>query len=579
MNKSVVSFIVFCLFIASCTPNMARIHQEEEPEKTVTPGKGDSVQSGADTVSYTIEFENSEEREAFLKYYKEHSKNKSSEQEKIDSTDNSVKIQISPSKKDSISNDTMSFSAVEQSQFVESAIEKAMESVDSLKDKDIDSLSMEIEPDTGGKVRIYTQRGFLDNTFSELVNAYPFGKKNQKNSDSVQAGLFLQPEQKQDTGIFIITDSSSRRLELQLAEKTKNADGQALTALDFIELWSRLIKNEPAEGLAIFKNVRGIEKFISGEEPLVKGFSAVDHKTVKIRFSKPDTLALTRMRTSRLLWGAFKLGPYYTAKKTENEIRLLKNENFQGETTPFLDECSVKLGEDENAVLSFSFGKYDVMSVNSLSDLQFARNDLADSTYIREIDSERYFLACRSEDPYIRSFLKNSIDPYDILADFVETEGEVIRSVENIQNRHPAQRQVRSNLQAPVSGNRFRIMYRKNDPVSEKIAEKLFADLTHSGMNCDILGADKRRYESALAQNDYECAVGWVSESVNENETSRLRYAEKWFSGETDTEKRLQENREIPLFSIKNYLLLKNDIQLHQDKISGLWIEKEKIEE
>lgn len=568
MNRNSVFFVVaVSIFIASCTPNVARIHQDEQ---VPSHQEKDSVETEVDTVSYTIEFENSEEREDFLKYYNEFRKKQSSEEETIDSTENSVHIKINPSRKDSLPSDTMTFSAVEKSKFVESAIERALESVDSLEraEEKADSLASESVPDTGGIVKMYVHREFIDENFSEMVNVYPFSER-EKDTGFVLAAF----EQEQDTGVFIVTDSSSRRLELQLSAKLKRANGQTLTALDIIELWSRLIRNKPAEGLTLFKNVRGIEKFINGEEPLVRGFNAVDEKTVKISFSKPDTLALTRMRTSRLLNSDFMLGTYYTGKQVKNEVKLLPNRNSR-EQTPLLDECTVKLGGDGNAVLSFSLGKYSLMSLNSIPDLEFARTDLTDSAYIKKLNAERYFLACRSRDPHTRLFVKNTINPDDLLNSFVKGEGEVIRSVRETDEWFGEEPEVKPSLQAPVKSDQFRILFRNDDPVSKVIGERVFADLTHAGMKCELVGADETTYELALAQNDYDCAVGWVQETIQSEETEYMRYAEKWFSGEMDSKIRLQQNREIPLFSLNNYLLIRNNIQLHQNKISGMWVKK-----
>lgn len=568
MNKLLIFVVIaFSFFIASCTPNLARIHQKEQAPSS----KKDSVDTEVDTVSYTIEFESSEEREAFLKYYKEYRKNQSADEETIDSTENSVHIKISPSRKDSSVTDTMTFSAVEQSKFVESAIEKAMESVDSLKkatEEKSDSLAEGIVPDTGGTVKMYVHRGFLDETFSDLVNVYPFSESKE------DTGIIsMVSEQVQDTGVFIVTDSSSRRLELQLSGIIKRANGQTLTALDVIELWSRLLKSQPAEGLALFKNVRGIEKFISGEEPLVRGFSAVDEKTIKIRFSKPDTLALTRMRTSRLLGRDFMLGSYYVGKANKYELKLLPNKNSQNQT-PFLNECTVKLGGDGNAVLSFSLGKYSLMSLNSLSDLEYARTDLTDSAYLQKLCTERYFLACRSEDPYTRTFLKNTVNPNDLLNSFVKAEGEVIRAVKESEEWFGQQPEAKSALQAPVKSDQFTILFRDDDPVSKVVGERIFADLTHAGMKCELVAADEATYELVLAQEDYDCAVGWVMETVQDEKVEYIRYAEKWFSGEMDSDIRIQQNKEIPLFSINNYLLIRNNIQLHQNKLPGIWVKK-----
>ncbi len=554
LQKITPVLLVCSAILISCAPNMTRIKEKPPVEEQ----KVQPAEIKGDTLNYTLEFKSPEEREKFLKYYNEYMKDKQVEGSFIDSSENSVHIKVPSGVEKSDSSDSMSFGMVERSRFIESVIESAMEraqdTLDSLSDfSELFDDSIQESPVRGGKIRMYVQRGFLDNTISEMIRMYPFAKSE---TDS--------------TAPFVITDSSYRRLELKLSKKLTKANGQVLTALDFIEIWSKLAKNQPAEGLALFRNVQGMEQFISGEEPLVKGFNAVDEKTIQIRFSKPDSLNLKRLRTSRLLWNPFMLGTYYISGRKDGEVRLSPNRK---DTTgaPYLDEMIVKTGGDANAVLSFSLGRFSLMEVNSISDIQFAKTDLAETASLKPYSSDRYFISCHIEDQYARTYIKSIVDAEEMLSSLVKVEGEKISSVDSV-GELSGIAPVKGPLQAPILSKPVRIIYLSEDPVSKTVAEKLMADLTNTGMICELKGAEAKEYEYALFRGEYECAVGWVSDDIFTDETERLRLASMWFSDMTDSYKRISENREIPLFTVKNYLLIRDDVRLNGKELKGIWI-------
>jgi len=58
---------------------------------------------------------------------------------------------------------------------------------------------------------------------------------------------------------------------------------------------------------------------------------------------------------------------------------------------------------------------------------------------------------------------------------------------------------------------------------------------------------------------------------VLENLTAQLHFASMWFGDETDARVRLGEYREIPLFSVNNYMLLREDTRLYGDRVGGMW--------
>jgi hypothetical protein len=406
-------------------------------------------------------------------------------------------------------------------------------------------------PAYGGKATIYLQRGFLDDAVAEMVRLNPFG-----------AG--------QGRRLFNVTDSTHRRLEFTMAGAVTRANGHRATALDFVELWSRFITSRPAQGLALFRNVQGVENFINGKDPLVNGWNAADERTVKIRFAKPDPIAFHRMNTSKLVGGPFMMGAYYSGGARGDEIRLLPNKNSPADTA-FLAECVVRMGGDPDPLASFAEGRYAAAALYLSADLETARTEFvgAGKASLHKLPSDRYFLACKNDDGQACKFVRGITDGADMLKNLVAAEGEAISGV-YAQDETPVPPSGRA--LAPTLPKPFRIIYRDDDPISKTVAEKLSSDLTGAGVAADLAGHNAEKYETALVKGAYDCAVGWVPETVLENFTEQLHFASMWFGDETDPQTRLRECREIPLFSVDNYMLLREDVWLHRGKLSGMWI-------
>jgi len=410
-----------------------------------------------------------------------------------------------------------------------------------------------LQPVVGGKARVYLQRGFMDDAVSDMVRLNPFG------ADSAQKK------------VFTVTDSTHRRLEFKLAGGIKRGDGRRVTALDFVELWSRFLKARPAQGLALFRNVQGAEAFIDGKEPLVSGFNAADEQTVRIRFAKPDPLAFARLNSPKIIGGPFMLGSYYYSGAAGGaEHKLLPNANSPSEEAAYLTECVVQAGGDDNPLLSFSLGKYSAMTIYAKSDIEAAKTELRGKASIGRLPSDRYFLSCRADDPQVCKFVRVAANGADLLNNAVGAEGEEIRSVAS---QNESADTPRGHIPVPQLSKPFRIIYRGDDPISKTVAEKVSADLEEAGLKTDLRGGNAEVYERALVRRDYDCAVGWVLESVLESLTEQLHLASMWFADEADPRARLRDYREIPLFSVNNYILLRDDMRLYKDRLSGIWID------
>jgi len=412
----------------------------------------------------------------------------------------------------------------------------------------------EEQPVAGGKAAIYLQRGFFDDAVAEMVAMNPFGRDGSERK------------------LFTVTDSTHRRLEFTLTQVIKRANGRKATALDFIELWSRHLKERPAHGLAIFRNVQGAEGYVTGKEPLVGGFSAADEQTIRIRLAKPDPLAFQRLRTPALIDASFMLGPYYTAAgSTADMVKLLPNANSLSENTAYLATCTVQLGGDPDAMDSFRRGIYAAMTIYAAADIEAARTELEGKATLARLPSDRYFLAAKSANDQLRTFIRGAVSGLDLLKNVVNAEGEEIFCV----TAHEAAAKPKPSRTAPPELPKpIKLIYRNDDPISTAIAEKLRADFTAAGLATDAIGGDATTYEKTLVSGRYDCAVGWVSEAVLENLTEQLHFASMWFGDETDSRVRLGEYREIPLFSVNNYMLLRDDVKLYGDRVEGMWSRK-----
>lgn len=406
-------------------------------------------------------------------------------------------------------------------------------------------------PAFGGPLRLYYPRGLLDYPAAALVDAAPFGR-----GDS-------------GGGYFTTVNSSPAAVTLRLARKTVNGAGKTLNALDIIELWTRWVKERPAEGLALFRFCDGLAKYLRGEEAIILGLSAPDKNSIQIRFSPPDPQAQERLRSARLLPAAFKLGGYALSAAKGNDHVLAANPS--ADEKPFVKELTVRCGGDPNPLLSFSLGRYDAVMLWSAKDIDYGRRMLMKNSTCSLVGRDRYFVACALEDPAARALVRSALSGKELLDNFVKAEGALIPAVESDRaSESPQQETAGPSIAGPVT-----ILFRKDDAVSKIIAERLLAAMSRAGVQGSLAAGGGKEYENALVNHGYACAVGWAPESVLADTSEKLRLASIFFNDEPDEDRRIRENREIPLFSIDWYLLAKNRIGLYKGKFSGLYVKQE----
>lgn len=409
----------------------------------------------------------------------------------------------------------------------------------------------------GGSVTFYSQRAFLDEKLSELVECRPFGESGCPGGEHGAAG-YLQ-----------VKNVSDREIALVLTDRAVTSSGKHQTSFDLVNAWTAFAKAHPAEGLALFRNVKGLGGFIRGQEAVIAGFAVTDDRTVVLKFDPPDPRGLARLCTPRIMPASLAMGPYTMKSEAGGAAALVPNTHFPGEKA-YLSSCTVRLGGDANPMLSFSLNRYDAVMLHSAKDLDFARHKAPEQSALAVFSEDRYFLSCNLDNPATRQAVRNAINPREILTNFVKAEGTVLVALESDNASAPPVAADKG--QAPTAAQQISVLYRSDDPVSAIIAEKIVADLTRSGLSSALKAAAQKEYELSLVRRDYGLAVGWVSSSVVSDESEKLRLATMWFSGAIDEGNRIADNREMPLFSVKEYLLCKKKIGFAGDVVQGVFV-------
>ncbi len=520
----------------------------------------------ADTAVYMVGFQDRERRREFVKTFESFLERYPFGRLERDTVAEAVVIRLLPVTKkvevDTVPAESIGIAAVSRGDFVESVIETV-------------TPPPPFMPGFGGSVAIYSDRALWDDHLAELTRAYPFALpppsmpiaalEDTAVSDSAVSGLepLLEARQVGDT-----------RIMLRVREGLKNAAGEPVSAFDIVEQWTAYTKAHPAEGLALFRHVKGIMQFIEGREAVIPGFAVSGKNMISISLAQPDPNALVRLSTSRLLPAGLKLGPYAPKRGQGKEYLLVANRTAPGHP-PYLEKASVVLGADKNPFLSYSLKKYDYMVLTRREDVEYARSKLTADSRLIPLQPDRYFLSIQSPDAGVRAFLAQRIDPAQVLGTAVRADGTVIGAVES---EHAS---AQDGADKPVSppSELITVVYLKGDPVSSRIAERLLADMAHAGVRCKLKGLAPREYEMALVSRSYTIAVGWIGARVLGEPSERLRLATIWFGGNTDEAQRIADGSEVPLFAVRRHVLCRNQIEFAGDTIRGMFVERAQTRE
>lgn len=424
-----------------------------------------------------------------------------------------------------------------------------------------------VTPVYGGTVRLYVQRGCIDQDIEPMLSPFPFDKKN-----------CIEKDNSPGAGYLIVNDVAGKGISLSLSPTIQNGAGRPVSAFDLATGWTDFVKKHPAEARAIFRYVVGLEQFIGGHEAVITGFQIVDDKTIVLQLTQSDPFALQRLCTPRLLPFAFKVGPYFIKSEKNNALTLAPNAGYVlGK--PYLNACEIKSGKDNNPFLSYSLHRYDMMTIFSQKDLDYARRMAPEKSNMSLFSADRYFLSFAMPSAEVRQFVNRMIDKKDMLDNYIKAEGSPLKYVESEDssggNPAPAVTTGKNSLTiAPPASAALSILFHNDDPVSTLIAEKLLADLSHAGLLCNMKSSSGEDYERALVRRDYGIAIGWAPESITSDPSERLRLGTMWFNDEYKEQVRIDNAQEIPLFSIKTYLLYAKKIFFTENGLPGIFVKE-----
>jgi hypothetical protein len=500
-----------------------------------------------DTLSYVVEFQDSSKRQQFAEGIERLLKSFPPEPASDSTKNQAVKIQLIKSEPVAM--------ATGRPLIADSA---------AIKPGDRNSAKTQpLAPVSGGTVRFYMQRGCIDQDIGPLLSPFPFDKK-----------ICNEKEMSSGSGYLIVNDVAGKGISLSLTPTIQNGAGRPVSAFDLVTGWTDFIKKHPAEGRGLFRHVNGVEQFVSGHEAVITGFQIVDEKTVVLQLTQSDPFALQRLCTSRLLPPSFKLGPYFIKTEKNNALSLAPNTGYVL-GRPYLNACEIKSGKDNNPFLSYSLHRYDMMTVFSQKDLDYARRMASDKSNISVFSEDRYFLSLTMPSAEIRQFVNRMINKKDMLDNYVKAEGSPLKDVETEDsvagNPAPVAPSVKNALTiAPPSSAVLSILFRNDDPVSTLISERLLADLSRAGFSCTIKSSSTEDYERSLVRRDYGIAIGWAPACIVSDQSERLRLGTLWFNDEYKEQVRIDNAQEIPLFSIKTYIVYAKKIFFTENGLPGM---------
>lgn len=548
--SQVLIVLVVCSGVISC--NRSRVASQVMPSEDSRP----VYRTTGDTITYYIAFENKKQRRHFASSLEEFLRRYGDSHPLLkDTVRGIVRIQIPPSAKEILPvADSLFLRPLEQATISESTV--VMQ---------IDTTGIPV-PKKGGEAVLYSFRSDFGRSYGALFSTTPFALPTEEMEQ-------ITPE---EAATFPITVSrpSPTRIRLHLSENFLNQNGQRVSAFDIVQAWVNYVKDHPAEGKALFRHVQGLQGFLRGEEATIPGIVSTDNSTVLIRLASPDPFCLQRLKTHRLLPAALKIGPYALQKSTGARLELTANTHYRG-IGPFLDNISLVLDRDSNPFLGFSLKKYSMLSLFAVEDLAYARESFGDKADLIPLGTDRYFLVISDPRDEVRSFVMDIVDPQTMLTSVVRAEGEVIHAIGQIRSAQPQERQGDRLPKIPFVQSPLKILYLQSDPVSALIAEDLLADLSNAGVPCSLMGAKATEYERAAVSDDYSIAVAWAPGAIVNDPAEQLRVASIWFDDETDEQKRIATQRELPLFSLQRYALCHHGLEFFQGALQGIyWADK-----
>jgi len=546
-KKMTVFLTTSVVLLVSCTPQQALHGPSAKSPQGICP---DVTSQGVDTLAYTITFSDSVRREQFVSSFQSFIDQYQFARHRKDTVAGQVVIRMAPALE---GQSGVQLSPLEPAWITESTMQGGGPTPLLAGESESRTFADTIAPIVGGTLRLHLERNSIDGTFLPLLAA-PFVS----NADSAKGALFT------------LSMASQKKVVVTLNNKAVDGNGRLISALDMIEAWTGYIKQHPAEGLALFRYVEGVTEFIQGKEAVVRGFGATDQYTCYMKLAQPDPHAATRLGTNRTLGIYSKLGCYFPVKSTLQEMVLCANHKTANGMQPLLDTLAINISDDQNPILSFSLKKYDAITLTFSGDVAYVRTTLDKQADLQVISRDRYFISCINRDAAARSYIASRINAAELLKVTVKADGKPIVRIESdvVDSIEMA---TGDNAPAVPAGHQVRILYRSDDEVSKRVAEKLLADLSGSGIRGSLIAAGSTEYERKLVDRAYECAVGWVEESVLRDQSEKLRASTMFFNDMTSEDERIAGHWEIPLFSVDRYILMRKPAGIYHNDITGIY--------
>jgi hypothetical protein len=411
---------------------------------------------------------------------------------------------------------------------------------------------------TGGTLAIYSYRGFLDPALSRLVRP----AFSAQTADSNGIIRFTLPG-------FRIENSTPRRIIISLTSDMYDCAGRVLTAFDLVSRWTTYAREHPAEGRALFRYVKGFDGFIRGREATVQGISAVDGRTVALTLDTPDPLGGVRLASPRLHIASLGMGNYCIKQAMSDMVTLTPHPGPLGQSA-LLNSCTIRLGGEANPLVGFSLAKYGAMTLTSRQDAEYIRTKMTLQAALAPFAEDHYFLAFCAAPPGTAAFVRAIVQCRDLLAQTVKADGFPLAGIESADTAPAIAAPALP--QAPALTRPLSVIYRKDDPASAAIAEKLLAVLTQATVQAALQPLDEMGYEQALVRRDWALAVGFAPSAVVHDKSEKLRLATLWFSDEADESRRIASGMELPLFSVTTYIAIHRNTGFRGGRFAGVHV-------
>jgi hypothetical protein len=125
---------------------------------------------------------------------------------------------------------------------------------------------------------------------------------------------------------------------------------------------------------------------------------------------------------------------------------------------------------------------------------------------------------------------------------------------------------------APPAAAPITILIGNEDPIARIIGDKLLSDISRAGLACSLKSVPIQEYEKSLVKRDFGCAVGCAPKNITGDVSERLRLSSMWFNDEMNESARIENLQEIPLFSVKTYLLYSKKMGLLNGVITEMFV-------